>query len=179
MQTPRLVGVDAQAMYGADHRSFQMPLATLSLGNFITKYTTTCECSVILDHSPDVTQYCTTLQGGGWWELVAGRYTCFVARWVNQLFSCCFQRPRRSSDLHHCMVGRTPCRRNPRLAHAVANLLSPDDLLFGQNTGRPTLAVIVLRDGPLHQLPARPALPVLRQLTLMDGFARAVRARRA
>ena len=76
-QTPRVVGVDAQAMYGADHRSFQMPLATLSLGNFITKYITTCECGVILDHSPDVRQYCTTLQGGGWWGWVVVRYNCF------------------------------------------------------------------------------------------------------
>jgi len=77
------------------------------------------------------------------------------------------------------MVGRTPCRRNPRLAHAAANLLSPDDLLFGQNTGKTPSDVIVLRDGPLQQIPARRALPVLRQLTLMDAFARAVRARRA
>ena len=76
-QTPRLVGVDAQAMYGADHRSFQMPLATLSLGNLITKYITTCECNAILDQSPDVTQYCTALHGGGWWEWVVGRYTWF------------------------------------------------------------------------------------------------------
>ena len=41
------------------------------------------------------------------------------------------------------------------------------------------LGIIVLRDGPLHQIPARPALPVHRQLNLQDGFARAVRARRA
>ena len=74
------------------------------------------------------------------------------------------------------MVGRTPCRRNPRLAHAAANLLSPDDLLFGQNTGKKPSDVIVLRDGPLQQIPARRTLPVLRQLTLMGAFARAVRA---
>ena len=34
-QTPRVVEMDAQAMYGADHRSFQMLLATLSLGGFL------------------------------------------------------------------------------------------------------------------------------------------------
>ena len=121
-------------MCGAGHRSFQMLLATLSLGSFFTQYITTCDLAAII---------------------------------------------RRYIFLHHCVVGRTRCRRNPRLAHAVANLLSPDDLLFGQNTGKKPSDVIVLRDGPLHQIPARPALPVLRQLTLMDAFARAVRARRA
>jgi hypothetical protein len=103
----------------------------------------------------------------------------FGAQWVKQMVACYFQRPRRYSDLHRCVVGRTPCRRLPRLAHAVANLLSPDDLLFGQNTGKKPLGVTVLRDGPLHQIPDRPASPVHRQLTLMDGFARSVRARRA